>query len=82
LLSHTKSLALMFYFLYFFRHKLYVTKDVLLKLYDHTLELRIWDTRDKIGTRAKFDRPKLFKLPSLKSGKPVYVLELFFLEKI
>ncbi|XP_053378149.1 uncharacterized protein LOC123529262 isoform X2 [Mercenaria mercenaria] len=53
------------------KHKLYVTKDVLLKLYDHTLELRIWDTKDKVGTRARFDRPKLFKLPSLKHGEDV-----------
>ncbi|KAL4225876.1 hypothetical protein ACF0H5_013865 [Mactra antiquata] len=51
------------------KHKLYVTKDLLLQMYKHTLELRIWDTKDKVGTRAKFDRPKLFKLPSLKSGE-------------
>lgn len=53
------------------KHKLYITKDLLLKLYNHTLELRIWDTKDKVGTRAKFDRPKLFKLPSLKAGEDV-----------
>lgn len=48
------------------KHKLFITKDVLLKLYNHTLELRIWDTKDKVGTRAKFDRPKLSKLPTSK----------------
>ncbi|XP_052781235.1 uncharacterized protein LOC128217855 isoform X2 [Mya arenaria] len=51
------------------KHKLYITKDLLLKLHTHTLELRLWDTKDKIGMRAKFDRPKLFKLPSLKQGE-------------
>ena len=46
-----------------------VTKDVLLKLYDHTLELRVWDTKDKCSTRARFDRPKAFRLPQPKPGE-------------
>ena len=39
-----------------FSHTVTVTKELLLKLYTHTLELRIWDTKDKVGTRARFDR--------------------------
>ncbi|KAH3893051.1 hypothetical protein DPMN_017190 [Dreissena polymorpha] len=53
------------------KHKLYITKDVLLKLYNHTLELRIWDTKDKVQTRVKFERPRLFKLPALKQGEEI-----------
>ncbi|KAL5013481.1 hypothetical protein ScPMuIL_007751 [Solemya velum] len=47
-------------------HTLVVTSDLLLKLFNHSLELRIWDTKDKVGTRARFDRPKLFKIPQTK----------------
>ena len=50
-------------------HTMTVTKEVLLKLYDHTLELRVWDTKDKCSTRARFDRPKAFRLPQPKPGE-------------
>lgn len=32
-------------------------------MYNHTLELKIWDTKDKVSPRARFDRPKAFRLP-------------------
>ncbi|XP_013407741.1 uncharacterized protein LOC106171815 [Lingula anatina] len=50
------------------KHTMYLTKDSLLKLYNHTMELRIWDTKDKLGMRARYDRPKAFKLPTAKPG--------------
>ncbi|KAL8603356.1 hypothetical protein ACOMHN_039719 [Nucella lapillus] len=50
-------------------HTMTVTKDMLLKMYDHTLELRVWDTKDKCSTRARFDRPKAFRLPQPKPGE-------------
>ena len=54
---------------FIFSHTVTVTKELLLKLYTHTLELRIWDTKDKVGTRAKFDRPKFFGLSNVKPGR-------------
>ncbi|XP_070192982.1 uncharacterized protein [Littorina saxatilis] len=50
-------------------HSMTVTKEMLLKLYNHTLELRVWDTKDKCSTRARFDRPKAFRLPQPKPGE-------------
>lgn len=52
-------------------HTLKVTKELLLKLFDHTLELRIWESRDKVSARARFDRPKAFRLPQPKPGEDV-----------
>lgn len=44
-------------------HKLTISRETLLKMYNHTLELKIWDTKDKVSPRARFDRPKAFRLP-------------------
>nr|KAG5711366.1 hypothetical protein BaRGS_006063 [Batillaria attramentaria] len=52
-------------------HTMTVNKDMLLNLYDHTLELRVWDVKDKCSTRARFDRPKAFRLPQPKPGESV-----------
>ncbi|XP_033114402.1 uncharacterized protein LOC117114896 [Anneissia japonica] len=49
--------------------KLNITKDLLLKLFDHTLQLRIWESREKVSARARFDRPKVFRLPQAKPGE-------------
>ncbi|XP_071961619.1 uncharacterized protein [Antedon mediterranea] len=49
--------------------KINVTKDLLLKLFDHTLQLRIWESREKVSARARFDRPKVFRLPQAKPGE-------------
>lgn len=45
-------------------HTATVTKDVLLQLFSHSMELKIWDTKDKVSPRARFDRPKAFRLPA------------------
>ena len=43
---------------------MWVTKELLLNIFDHSLELRIWDSKDKVSARARFDRPKAFRLPA------------------
>ena len=40
-----------------------MTEESLLKLYDHTLEVRLWNSKEKLAPRARFDRPKAFRLP-------------------
>ncbi|KAL3851655.1 hypothetical protein ACJMK2_015384 [Sinanodonta woodiana] len=50
-------------------HRFRVDKEMLLKMFTHTVEVRIWDTKDKLSTRAKFDRPKIFKFPLAKPGE-------------
>ncbi|KAK3601780.1 hypothetical protein CHS0354_016147 [Potamilus streckersoni] len=50
-------------------HRFRVDKEMLLKMFTHTVEVRIWDTKDKLSTRAKFDRPKIFKFPLTKPGE-------------
>lgn len=47
-------------------HTATVTKDLLLELFSHTMEFKIWDTKDKVSPRARFDRPKAFRLPGLR----------------
>ena len=51
-----------------------VTKDILLRMFSHTLELKMWDTKDRVSPRARFDRPKAFKLPPSK-GNEEYDIE-------
>ena len=50
----------------FCSHTVLVTTDILLKLFSHSLEIRIWDTKDKVSPRARFDRPKAFRIPVLR----------------
>lgn len=40
-----------------------MTLESLLDLYEHTLTIRLWNTSDKLAPRARFDRPKAFRLP-------------------
>ncbi|KAL5263744.1 hypothetical protein ACHWQZ_G004965 [Mnemiopsis leidyi] len=48
-----------------------VTKNLLLDMFTHTVNIRFWDTKDKVSVRAKFDRPKVFRLPPPPGPKPV-----------
>ncbi|GFO44998.1 hypothetical protein PoB_007150300 [Plakobranchus ocellatus] len=50
-------------------HTISVSKELLLRMFNHTVELRVWDTKDKCSTRARFDRPKAFRLPQPKPGE-------------
>ena len=38
-------------------------------MFDHTLELKFWDSRDKVCPKARFDRPKSFKFPLPKESE-------------
>lgn len=46
------------------RHTFKVTRSLLLELYDHIVEVRVWNTKDKLSARAQYDRPKALRLPA------------------
>ena len=48
--------------LHFPRHTFKVNRDILLNLYQHTLEVRVWNSKEKLSARARYDRPKAFRL--------------------
>ncbi|XP_072328653.1 uncharacterized protein cfap92 isoform X2 [Scyliorhinus torazame] len=47
-----------------FRHnvELPITKELLLRLGSHLITLQIWDSKEKVSSKAKFDRPKGLRL--------------------
>ena len=45
------------------RHRLKVNKAMLLDLHRHTLEVQMWFCPGKMTSRARYDRPKAFRLP-------------------
>ena len=47
-----------------FSHELVVNNENVISLYNHTINLRLWDGKDKVSSRARTDRPKAFRLPS------------------
>lgn len=47
--------------------KVRVTIDSLLKMFKHKFVLKVWDSKDKVSARARFDRPKAFRLPPTKT---------------
>ncbi len=51
-------------------HELQLTKSRLLKLFEHEIVLKIWDSRDFCSARTKFDKPKPFKFA--KTGEYVF----------
>lgn len=46
-----------------------MNKSLLLGLYDHTLEVRVWNSKSKVSARARYDRPKAFRLPAPTAKK-------------
>ncbi|XP_075039238.1 uncharacterized protein CFAP92 [Mixophyes fleayi] len=46
-----------------------VTKEVLLKALTHRIHLKIWDTKDRVSAKARFDRPKAFRVLQVKQGE-------------
>lgn len=50
------------------RHTFKVTRPLLLELYDHVMEVRVWNTKDKLSARARYDRPKAFRLSAPSKG--------------
>lgn len=49
--------------------KLSVTRELLIKMSSHKVIFRLWDTRDKVSPKAKYDRPNAFRLPQGRSTK-------------
>lgn len=39
-----------------------MSKAQLLELYDHVIEVRIWNSKSKVSPKAKYDRPKAFRI--------------------
>ena len=52
----------------FFSVNLVITEDILKKMVNYKMELRVWDVKEKLSQRARFDRPKSFRLPAPKAG--------------
>ncbi|KAM5148070.1 uncharacterized protein CFAP92 [Mantella aurantiaca] len=48
---------------------LHVTKETLMKALSHQIQVRIWDTKDKVSAKARFDRPKAFRVSHVKHGE-------------
>ncbi|XP_034962164.2 uncharacterized protein CFAP92 isoform X3 [Zootoca vivipara] len=61
-----------------------VTTDFLMKLRDHSIKLRIWDSKEKVCSKAKYSKPKATALPSDQGSlevKQMILLQRNFLEK-
>ncbi|KAG7319071.1 hypothetical protein KOW79_017545 [Hemibagrus wyckioides] len=43
--------------------KLNVTRELLIKMSSHKVTFRLWDTKNRVSNKAKYDRPKAFRLP-------------------
>ncbi|XP_072521556.1 uncharacterized protein cfap92 [Salminus brasiliensis] len=43
--------------------KLNVSRDLLVKMLGHKITFRVWDTKDRVSNKARYDRPKAFRLP-------------------
>ncbi|KAK3536659.1 hypothetical protein QTP86_015455, partial [Hemibagrus guttatus] len=43
--------------------KLNVTREMLIKMSSHKVTFRLWDTKNRVSNKAKYDRPKGFRLP-------------------
>ncbi len=52
----------------FCSHALQITDELLEKLTTHTMEVRVWDTKDKVAARVRFDRPKAIRFMGAKAG--------------
>ncbi|KAJ8259716.1 hypothetical protein GJAV_G00172600 [Gymnothorax javanicus] len=50
--------------------KVKVTRDMVLKLASHKVTFRVWDTKDRVSTKAKSDRPRAFRLPRKRLEDP------------
>ncbi|XP_069823209.1 uncharacterized protein CFAP92 [Dendropsophus ebraccatus] len=56
--------------------ELCVTKEVLLKALKHQIHVRMWSTKDKVSAKARFDRPKAFRVSTVKQGEDPEVKQL------
>ncbi|CAI9553301.1 unnamed protein product, partial [Staurois parvus] len=55
---------------------LHVTKEALMKALSHQIQVKIWDTKDKVSAKARFDRPKAFRVSHVKHGEEPEVKQL------
>ncbi|XP_075177362.1 uncharacterized protein CFAP92 isoform X1 [Anomaloglossus baeobatrachus] len=46
-----------------------VTKDLLLKALKHEIRVKMWSTKDKVSAKARFDRPKAFRVSAVRDGE-------------
>nr|XP_039250444.1 uncharacterized protein LOC120328106 [Styela clava] len=51
-------------------HELYISEENIMDLFNHTLEFKLCDSKDKVSAKARFDRPKAFRIPSSKDSAP------------
>ncbi|XP_066553891.1 uncharacterized protein cfap92 [Amia ocellicauda] len=49
--------------------ELKVNRELLIKLTSHKITFRVWDTKDRVSAKARYDRPKAFRLPQGRSGE-------------
>ncbi|XP_044157495.1 uncharacterized protein KIAA1257 homolog [Bufo gargarizans] len=56
--------------------ELCVTKEVLLKALKHQIRVKVWSTKDKVSAKARFDRPKAFRVSTVKQGEDPEVKHL------
>ncbi|XP_040264723.1 uncharacterized protein KIAA1257 homolog [Bufo bufo] len=56
--------------------ELCVTKEVLLKALKHQIHVKVWSTKDKVSAKARFDRPKAFRVSTVKQGEDPEVKHL------
>ncbi|XP_076863682.1 uncharacterized protein cfap92 isoform X2 [Brachyhypopomus gauderio] len=50
--------------------QLCVTRQLLVKMPTHKITFRVWDTKDKVSTKAKYARPKVVRLPPGRVEEP------------
>ncbi|KAM9324461.1 uncharacterized protein CFAP92 [Gastrophryne carolinensis] len=55
---------------------LHVTKEVLMKALTHQIQVKMWDTKDKVSSKARFDRPKAFRVSHVKHGEEPEVKQI------
>ncbi|RXM93494.1 hypothetical protein EOD39_19014 [Acipenser ruthenus] len=46
-----------------------VNKELLIRLTSHKIVFKIWDTKDRLSTKARCDKPKAFRLPQGTNGE-------------
>ncbi|XP_018095907.1 uncharacterized protein cfap92.L isoform X2 [Xenopus laevis] len=49
--------------------ELSVTKNLLLALLTHEIQVKVWDSKEKVSPKARFDRPKAFRVPQGQQGE-------------
>ncbi|XP_065829256.1 uncharacterized protein [Oscarella lobularis] len=51
------------YFSWSQKRRIEITMDLLTALFSHRVDLQIWNSKDKVSARARFDRPKALRSP-------------------